>query len=380
MDEPDSCTPSSLCELPMKDVFVIGGGPAGLAAAIAVRNQGFQVVVADPCDPPIDKTCGEGLLPDAVEALSRLGVELSPGVGCLLRGIRFLHERESAEACFPSKPGLGVRRTALHNALAARASACGVSLCWRARVRATDEGLFLDGQRIRPRWVIGADGANSAVRRWSGLDDYAQTAHRFAFRRHYRLVPWTDFVEVYWARGMQVYVTPIGKMKVCAAVVSRNAQTRLSDALRAFPGLAARLRGGEPISAERGGITRMLKLTRVCRDHLALIGDASGCVDAVTGEGLGLAFRQALLLADAIAATDLGLYEAGHRKLMQRPFLMGYSLLLLDRHEALRRRVIKVFDTHSGVFGRCVAAHVGALTKLRLVLAGASLGWHLLGS
>jgi menaquinone-9 beta-reductase len=364
----------------MNDVFVIGGGPAGLAAAIAVRNQGFQVAVADPCDPPIDKTCGEGLLPDAVEALTCLGVELSPSVGCLLRGIRFLHEDESAEACFPSKPGLGVRRTALHNALRAQASACGVSLLWRARVRATDQGLFLGGQRIRARWIIGADGANSIIRRWSGLDCRSQPAYRFAFRTHYRLVPWTEFVEVYWGRGMQVYVTPIGKMEVCVAVVSHNTRTRLSDALRAFPVLGARLRGEEPISVERGGTTRMLKLTRVCNDHLALIGDASGSVDAVTGEGLGLAFRQATVLASAIAVGDLGLYEVGHRKLMQRPFLIGYSLLLLDSHESVRRRVMKVFDAHSEVFGHCVAAHVGALSKVRLVFAGVGLGWRLLGA
>lgn len=364
----------------MTDVLVVGGGPAGLAAAIAIRKHGFQVTVADPCEPPIDKTCGEGLLPDAVQTLNRLGVTLAPGAGCLLRGLRFLHEGESAEACFPSKPGLGVRRTALHNALAAQASACGVTLRWRTRVRADDEGLFLDGQRVRARWIIGADGANSLIRRWSGLDRHTQTRHRFAFRTHYRLAPWSDFVEVYWGRGLQVYVTPIGETEVCVAVVSHEPRMRLSHALRAFPMLGARLQDGEAASTERGGITRMLKLEHVCRDHVALVGDASGCVDAITGEGIGLAFRQAITLADAIAGNDLAAYEAGHRKLMQRPFLMGHSLLLLDRHEGLRRRVIRVFERHSEVFGRCVAAHVGALTKTRFVLTGANLGWHLLGT
>ena len=124
----------------------------------------------------------------------------------------------------------------------------------------------------------------------------------------------------------------------------------------------------------------MMKLERVCRGQVAVVGDASGCVDAITGEGLGLAFRQAIILADAIAANDLGAYEAGHRKLMRRPFLMGHSLLLLDSHEGLRRRVIKVFEKHSEVFGRCVAAHVGALNRTRFVMAGANLGWHLLSS
>ncbi|HTU36287.1 MAG TPA: FAD-dependent monooxygenase [Candidatus Acidoferrum sp.] len=364
----------------MKDVFVIGGGPAGLAAAIAVRKRGFQVAVADPRDPPIDKPCGEGLLPDAVEALCRLGVELPHGTGCSLSGVRFLHEGKSAEARFPSKPGLGVPRTALHDALAAQASASGVELRWRARIRATDDGTFLGQQRIRASWIVGADGANSVIRRWSGLDHHSQSAPRFAFRTHFRLAPWTGFVEVYWGSGMQVYVTPIGKMEVCVAVVSHDPRTRLSHALFAFPALAARLRAGEPISAERGAITRMLKLRRVCSHNLALIGDASGCVDAVTGEGLGLAFRQAIVLADAIAAGNLALYEAGHRKLMHRPFFMGHSLLLLDRHEGLRRRVINVFETHSQVFARCIAAHVGGLTKPQFALTGANLGWHLLGT
>ena len=40
------------------DVFVIGGGPAGLATAIAARQRGFDVVVADGAQPPIDKPCG----------------------------------------------------------------------------------------------------------------------------------------------------------------------------------------------------------------------------------------------------------------------------------------------------------------------------------
>ena len=44
------------------DVLVIGGGPAGLAAALAVRQRGMSVIVADSCAPPIDKPCGEGLM------------------------------------------------------------------------------------------------------------------------------------------------------------------------------------------------------------------------------------------------------------------------------------------------------------------------------
>ena len=84
------------------DVFVIGGGPAGLAAAIAARQQGFRVVVADGAKPPIDKACGEALMPDAITALERLGVAVPAAEACPIRGVRFLSSGLSAEADFPS--------------------------------------------------------------------------------------------------------------------------------------------------------------------------------------------------------------------------------------------------------------------------------------
>ena len=58
------------------DVFVIGGGPAGLAVALAARQRGMSVTVADSLAPPIDKPCGEGLMPDGIVALQRLGVSI----------------------------------------------------------------------------------------------------------------------------------------------------------------------------------------------------------------------------------------------------------------------------------------------------------------
>ena len=68
------------------DVLVIGGGPAGLAAAIAARMKGFEVTVVDGTKPPIDKACGEGLMPDGLAALRRIGVGLGREHGASFRG------------------------------------------------------------------------------------------------------------------------------------------------------------------------------------------------------------------------------------------------------------------------------------------------------
>ena len=82
-------------------VLVIGGGPAGLAAAIAARRRGFSVTVADGAKPPIDKACGEGHLPGTLAALRELGINIEAGDGQIFRHIRFIDGRTAATAEFP---------------------------------------------------------------------------------------------------------------------------------------------------------------------------------------------------------------------------------------------------------------------------------------
>lgn len=365
----------------MTDLFIVGGGPAGLAAAIAARKRGLQVMVADAGVPPIDKACGEGLLPDSVDALARLGIVLLPSDGHALRGIRFLDDEAAPQAYFPAGLGIGLRRKTLHEKLANHAADCGVSLLWRRRVTGLNqEGVLLDGSCVRTRWILGADGANSLVRRRSGLGCPTYCERRFAYRRHYHVLPWTDCVEVHWGSALQAYVTPVGSTEVCVAVVSRDPRLRLEEALRMFPRLAAQLGRSEPTSTERGAVTSMLKLPRVCTGSVALIGDASGCVDAITGEGLGLAFKQAGALADALAANELSRYEAAHRRISRRASLMAKSLLLLDARAALRQRVMRIFERRPELFARLLAEHVGAESLAKLFATGMKLGWSLLAA
>jgi flavin-dependent dehydrogenase len=361
------------------DVFVIGGGPAGIAAALAARLRGFEVTVADSCSPPIDKPCGEGLMPDGVSALERLGVSIPAMEAYPFRGIRFLSSGLSAEAPFPYGFGFGVRRTNLHRVMVEHAERVGIRFRWRAVVTGLHaDGVLMHGSLIPTRWIVGADGSSSRVRRWSGLDAHRRKEQRFAFRRHYRVAPWAEFMELHWGNRCQLYVTPVGPEEVCVALISRDHRLRLDEALSEFPEVAERLRGTEHGSVERGAISVTRKLTRVRRGRVALIGDASGGVDAITGEGLCLAFRQADLLADCLVSGDLASYQAGHRALARRPVMMARLMLLLENRENLRRRVIGAFISEPKVFGRLLATHVGAVRPVDFAANGLALGWNLL--
>ena len=362
------------------DAVIIGGGPAGLATAIAVRRQGMRVAVLECNSPGIDKACGEGLMPDSLRALCDLGVHFGADEGFAFHGIRFIGDGHEATARFPNGHALGMRRVALHHTLAQHAEAAGVELLWNAhQVTVAPGGVRTGNQRLRCEWVIGADGSNSRVRKDSGLAQIRHERKRFGFRRHYRIAPWTEHVEIYWGPSFQIYITPVAADEVCVAVIAGSAQTRVDAALRHFPDLESRLSNVEHASHERGGVSVMRRLHAVQRGNVALIGDASGSVDAITGEGLCLSFRQSMALAKALAAGDLGLYQQEHERLAQLPRAMASLMLMLGAHPGLRRRVLHSFAASHSVFDRFLAVHVGERPPKNIGLQPLlRLGWGML--
>jgi len=363
------------------DVFVIGGGPAGLAAALAARRRGLEVTLADAAIPPIDKACGEGIMPDGVQAARSLGLELDTVDGQPFRGIRFCESGVSVEAAFPEGNGLGLKRTTLHQMMVERAAEDGVRLLWGTRVTGIDQkGVFAADRLVGARWIVGADGGQSPVRRWAGLDSCVRDSRRFGFRRHYAVAGWGDFMEVHWGEACQLYITPIGAREVCVVLIGRDPQMRLDDALPQFPDVVRRLAGAAHGSAgpERGGVSASRRLKAVYRSNVALVGDASGSVDAVTGEGLCLLFQQAVALADAFVAEDLSRYQQAHRRIGRRPEFMADLMLLMDSRSRLRKRAMRALAGNPALFGRMLAMHIGEISPREFLTNSLALGWRML--
>ncbi|HWG18268.1 MAG TPA: FAD-dependent monooxygenase, partial [Acidobacteriaceae bacterium] len=383
----------NIAGLASTDALIVGGGPAGLAAAIALRLRGIDCTVVEARPPAIDKACGEGLMPDSQAVLSSLGVMLDETDGHRFRGIRFANASHTVESGFPAGQGLGVRRPHLHRLLAARAEALGARLLWKSHVRLATSALGGDDGRvanindrpIRYRWLIGADGQASTVRRWAGLDPARNQSVRYGFRTHYRVDTASfDMVEIHWGRGGQLYLTPVAPDCVCVVYLSRDPHIGKKDVLAEFPEIARRLAGSkglEVVSQQRGAVSATCRLHRVATDHVALVGDASGSADSITGEGLAVSFRQALALADAIAAGSLAGYERAHREIARLPHAMGSLMLTLDRWPRFEAHAMRALAECPDLFRGLMDAHVGArsLTGV-LVRRGPGLLWNLLAA
>jgi menaquinone-9 beta-reductase len=266
-------------------------------------------------------------------------------------------------AHFECGTGVGIRRLQLHSLLVERCRQLGVRLAWGSRISPTlCQTWTLDGEPCVYRYAIGADGQSSRVRQSIGLGQGSVLSRRFGARCHYRVKPWSRMVEVHWGDLGQAYITPVGPEEICVATVARSPVTRMEAVLATLPALRAHLEGASPLSRMRGALTTTRKLRRVTAGNVALTGDASGSADAITGEGIALSFRQARLLAEAMAADNLAIYEAGHPAVLRMPHHMSRAMLSMDAWPWLRERAMGLFSAQPQLFAHLLALHLGERT------------------
>lgn len=377
------------------DVLIIGGGPAGLAAGIVCGRHGLRTMLCEKRSLPADKACGEGVMPTGVASLKRLGVHIERYFP--FEGIRYFSPKgETASAAFREGVGWGIPRLELSRALLQRAMEVDC-LEIRTEVRARLVGVFGRGEhkrlvvdvgkdRIRTRLVVGADGLNSAVRRWAGLQGSKGVHQRWGARQHFQVTPWSREVEVYWNNGLEAYITPCGENLVGVAFLwdrTRHPQLAGGDRLiptllKAFPVLTERIRNA-PVTDSTLAIGPLQRnAIRPVVEGVLLIGDAAGYLDALTGEGISLALAQAAALEETVAPVllaqkgmlsqpDLSAYEQAYRGIVRPYYRMTHFALWLSHHPILSEQVIRLLGRQTALFQSLLSANMGLIPIWRVM-------------
>jgi flavin-dependent dehydrogenase len=369
------------------DVVVVGGGPAGLAVAIETAKRGLSVALFEQQPRLPDKACGEGVMPEGVRALETLGVRkrLPTDQSREFHSIRYVDSDGTvAEGRLPA-PGLAVRRTALVQAMAERARELGADLRFGSAARShrrSNGSIVLDVDRttVTTRMLVAADGLASRLRRAEMLDVDCQAPRRFGLRRHFRCAPPSSSVEVHLAEGAEAYITPVSDSCIGVAFLwaerdfasfsspGVHAEARWLRLQRKFPRLAPLLEAALPCSSLRGA-GPFARAARLCtQDRFALVGDAAGYVDAITGEGISLSLLSAIALArilpDALrqgaCRGTLAPYEREFARIYGRYARTAHAVLAVVRHRRLRRAIILSLARFPRLFDQLLAKAIAA--------------------
>jgi 2-polyprenyl-6-methoxyphenol hydroxylase-like FAD-dependent oxidoreductase len=358
------------------EVLVIGGGPVGMAAALQLHRAGREVLVIDAGGAP-DKVCGEGLLPPGWLALEALGV--AP----LLEEKGAISELVYAKACPQTgrirrivapieRPSFGVKREVLCRAFDRAAQESGLQIWRPARFRSLSVQpssvrveVDRDGSRLTLscRYLIGADGLHSSVRRLAGLGSRKTRTYSRWGTRVYLRDQRRSGVTVTLGDGVESYMTPLGgdlfglSFIWAPAVLGRPVPGSGPSWQRLIACFPPAFRESLPDYENFFGADQAIGPLQQLVDHplhpggrVALVGDAAGYLDALTGEGLCLGMQQASALANLLSQNRLALYPAAHRSIKRRHTVVISLLLSLFARPALKERIFASLLGAPGVF------------------------------
>ncbi|HLK34484.1 MAG TPA: NAD(P)/FAD-dependent oxidoreductase [Terriglobales bacterium] len=357
----------------MYDLIIIGGGPAGTAAAITAARHHASVLVLEKGCFPRHKVCGEFV---SAESLSLLESLLSPDKSLLTSASRLAHARifiNGRQLQVPvTPPAASISRFDLDLALWRAAQAAGVQARQQSPVRhLSGDGPFLiqtAQQEYQARSVIDASG------RWSGLRPHPAVAAQdkwIGIKAHYGEASPPPSVDLYFFDGGYCGVQPISRDRInVSAMVRASVATSLPIAFRLNQELEARSRAWQLITDPVATFPLIFGQPQPLRHHVLLAGDAAGFIDPFVGDGIALGLRTGTAAAECLIpfwrkAVPLAAACDSYFQLYRRFFLPLFRNArrfrrLLNLPSALRAPIAHLLE-HTGLPGFVVRSTRGAM-------------------
>lgn len=305
------CSPISASE-----ALILGGGPAGAAAAIGLVRHGRNVTLIEQTAAPHHKVCGEFLSYEAISYLDRLGLDpLSLGA-VPIHGVR-LAARKPIAACELPFPALSLSRRALDEALLALAARSGATVLRGRRA----ESLERAGNGFAARLSGGETHTAAAAFLATGKHDLPSHRRKpgrqnnlVAFKMYFRLAPLQQRMLERW---VELFVFPGGyaglqlvedhQANLCLLVTQDRLHacgnrwpTLLEHLLQSSDWLTARLEGAEALFPKPLALSSIPYGMLDARGDPGLwrLGDQAAVIPSFSGDGISIALHSARLAVD----------------------------------------------------------------------------------
>jgi len=356
------------------DLAIVGAGPAGAACASHFVRSGFRVVLIDQRRFPRDKVCGDFVGPAALAELDRFEVfsqKILAHATQIRTGALYINGHKVVARPFPGigslrDYGLCVPRLLLDDTIVQAAVASGAHLIEEARATGyeTQEGVVTvfyqhadSPKSLRVRLLVGADGSSSLISRILRAAKPPRRYRTIAVRAYFEGVTGrTDeadlylnsstFPGYYWLFPTGTGAANVGVgMPLEAWTPTQSLGQLLTQLIESDPALRDRLANAKMLGKIAGWpLATFNSQLPIIADRVALIGDAAGLINPLSGEGIQYALRSARwcseTLLDALSTDDLsarGLRPYAKRVQAAMRYDMALSRLIIDlaKHRAL---------------------------------------------
>lgn len=342
--------------------LIVGGGPAGAAAAIRLAQVGLRPVVIERSATPADMLCGGFLSWNSVRLLQACKIDPLVLGGHVVTRARLIAGGRTMELALPAA-SVGLSRKRLDEALLDRAAQAGAEIRRGVTVRAIEDGVvrYADGTAERPDHLVLATGKHDlrgAARPVVSKDPAVGLRWRFQAREPLRKSI-GDAIELHLFRHgyAGLVLQEEGAANLCLAVrqsafvkAGRRPDAMLAELLKENPGLADRLTGITVGEAQAVANIPYGWRARGDAQRLFRVGDQIGVIPSLAGEGVGIALSTGMAAADAIISRiDPQTYQATCSGRIAQPIAFANLLWSIAERPPLARLALSLLAIGPGV-------------------------------